>query len=1037
MKHIRFLVLLALSFLLVFTLSAQAEETVDLTLDQHYTISADGNISVKYIFTPSETGIYTFYAYPRTGEVTYLEVGFNYPDGNGVGSSSESGAVYMDVVLHQDEPALFTVTIESDSSCTAEVWLQHIEHAAAVSERSSLSTNYGSTETLAVYAFCPGETFTYEWIEVDPNTDESVLIEGANQSSYTIESVTANKNYICNSMSSNGTFQASNCFYIIIDSNLTLEYVGEDSITVSPETPFTLAVQAHADYGEISYQWYCYGESTGYDWIELEENGPSLTVDGQSCRYMQYKCTAVDYNRYRSSTVYYYVSTENHLSASADETYYTVSPGDSVTLSVTARCDKGGLHYVWTKEDYSQSLYGEYTKLEGETGSELILNNIQAIGTYCVYVTDDYGDEDTVYFTIRIPNGLYAERVGSYGKYVTGNENVTLSVRAGCSTGSVSYQWYHESEPVPGANQSTYRVSGSANAGYYTCVVTDQYQNRERISCFVSVVSELTVFPEGDGWIMLAPEETAVLRAAVCNPDNAELTYQWSTRKWEWGDYTDTPIEGADGPALTVVGRGGYTNYVCSVTDNAGHSDYVEFSVEIHSGLLATITADGAGPDHRSYSLGQTATLHAEALSEYGPITYQWYQDDGDGYLLIEGATTADYTKVLSLETDPHVTEYTIYRCRVSDGYETSEINIDLDITDPDITVAPVGDTLIQCQEGDEITLAVSVSGISEEDEVRYTWYMNYEEPAVASGESYTFHASAGISRYQCYVFVNSMSYEAVFLVNTAPVPAMNLNQEVTVTFVNDEPALVSFTPDNTGMYTFSITSGALSNGTYFLTLFDNGWDELYSSGTAFSYRLTGGEKYYLTVSTYYYDSRSGSLCITEANGSRSGAFTLIAGQSFVFPSIKSYENYVSASVSDAPGVVRVADDLITAVSPGTAHVTVTYDNGYQVHYTVTVVSGVPVLRIPRSVSTVEAEAFQGDTGIRFVRLSSRIVSSKAFQGTDLQQIVFDSTYYDPFVASDAISGSPLIVGTMGLQEYAAKHGCEFLLIRHEEGGNG
>ena len=56
---------------------------------------------------------------------------------------------------------------------------------------------------------------------------------------------------------------------------------------------------------------------------------------------------------------------------------------------------------------------------------------------------------------------------------------------------------------------------------------------------------------------------------------------------------------------------------------------------------------------------------------------------------------------------------------------------------------------------------------------------------------------------------------------------------------------------------------------------------------------------------------------------------------------------------------------------------------------------------------------------------------------TDLQQIVFDSTYYDPFVASDAISGSPLIVGTMGLQEYAAKHGCEFLLIRHEEGGNG
>ena len=101
MKHIRFLVLLALSFLLVFALSAQAEAAENLILDQHYTISADGSTAIEYSFTPSETGIYTFYAYPRTGEVTYLEVGFNYPDGNGVGSSSESGAVYMDVVLHQ------------------------------------------------------------------------------------------------------------------------------------------------------------------------------------------------------------------------------------------------------------------------------------------------------------------------------------------------------------------------------------------------------------------------------------------------------------------------------------------------------------------------------------------------------------------------------------------------------------------------------------------------------------------------------------------------------------------------------------------------------------------------------------------------------------------------------------------------------------------------------------------------------------------------------------------------------------------------
>lgn len=1035
MKRIRFFLVLTLSFLMLFGLSSFAKGEAVLGLNQHCTAYADSNSRLSFSFTPEDTGIYTFCVSTLTGESSYLYVNMAYSNDSYFADNSSDGTLILDGVLFAGAAVNITLDIECSESSTFDVWIQPVDHSVFLTDQWYHEAAYGSSETLSVYTYNPSEENVYAWYEVvDMDTYERTPIQGADQSAYTIASVVKSTYYECDISTPDGIWLTCIRFSVHIPSNVTASPVGSTTLYVSPLQPFTLSVQAAADYGEINYKWLCYGSSTEYSWTEIEgENGPSLTVDSQTANYMQYQCYVWDYDWSDSDRVYFYVYLENHLSVSADTTNYQVSPGESVELSVNARCDVGDLHYVWNIRDYSRYSYGEWVALEGETGASLVLNNIQSSGNYRVEVTDDYGNSESKDFYVVIPNGLRISRVTPYDVYVPAGGNVTLSARASCAVGDVSYQWYHSGDVIPGATQSAYTCVSPVNEDntftYYACYAEDQYHNSTNVSFSINLASGLCVWADCEDWMELKPEETAVLRVAVNNPDQTPLTYQWSREGAL--DTEPAPIEGANEPALTVIGRGGYASYICTVTDAAGQTDSVWFSVYVKSGLLVGLSCDGA------HYFGETAALHATAISDYSPITYQWYQSDGDGYLPIEGADGADYTTE-TLTRD----SYTEYKCVVFDGYEMKEAWIDLEVMNPDVTVTPVGDTEIFCQEGETITLAVSVTGASDDEEFSIYWYKGSDSVDDDPHEaSYSFMAAAGNAHYRCIAYVDGHEYIVTFHVYTASVPVWSLNEQVSVSSSRDEPAVLSFTPEHTGMYAFSVLSGELKNSGRYWTLYDSAWNDITRSyDSAFSWLLTGGEKYYIEMTYYREGTRSGTLLLSETSASRTGAFTLIAGQTFLFPSQRQYSNYVSSSVSDAPGVVMVQGDIISAVSPGFAHVTVTYDNGYQAAFSVTVVSGVQVVRIPSSTGYIQAEAFQGDHSIQYVVLGDCcFIGSKAFQGTNLVQIVFSGpSYYDPYVASDAFSGaSPLIVGPGYLQDYAIEHGFEFLLVRPEEGGNG
>ena len=722
---------------------------------------------------------------------------------------------------------------------------------------------------------------------------------------------------------------------------------------------------------------------------------------------------------------------DNHLVVTVQETSYNVFPGDSVTLSVTASCDQGEIHYVWERLDYCNSRYGERVILQGETASTLTLSNIQTTETYYVTVTDDYGGQEIWWFDVTIPNGLSAERVGAHERYAAVGGSVTLSVRAQCAQGDIAYQWYVDGERIAGESGSSCTVVHAEDMTQSVdCVAIDAFGNRDVAYFRIQTAGDLSAWALDSEYVELEAGESVVLSVGTYSASGSSLTYQWVLDNGMDEEEEMPPVPGADGPTLLVDSQGGEGTYFCRVADTEGNTASVPFYVEVHSSLAVDWDYE------MTAMLGESVTLSVDAWSGDGPVTYQWYVQN-DGEIPVDGATSASYA------TGPLTSDDRYFICKVSDGYSTLSCQFEVLVINPDVSVTPVGSTNLQCQEGDEITLAVSVSGVTEEDELGYSWYKSGSYLG-EHGESIQICAEAGTMLYNCEVYVNGYTYNVHFQVSTSPIPQVSLVQPFAVTFSEDAPVMLSFTPDSTGLFSFSVTDHSVHLGHIRFVVYDSSWNVVSINWESpFSQVLTGGETYYfaLSGSDDFSWTRSASLLITSVSGSHSGSFTLIAGQRFEFPKREHGNIEVVQSTSDAPGVVRTLREAIAAVAPGTAHVDVTYDNGYQLHYTITVVpQSTQVLKVPRGTGAVQAAAFEGDRSIEYVRLGQCLyVGSRAFAGTGVKQVVFDiSSGSNPYIAPDAFALSrPLIVGNGYMRDYAEQNGFEFLMIRHEEGGNG
>lgn len=559
-----------------------------------------------------------------------------------------------------------------------------------IGEKLQQSTVYVAlNETAALHVFVEAvdtEGITYSWY-----TDGD-QIEGADSANYVTEPVTGVKEYECTVTDRYGNTSTAS-FQVGVETHLEAYpegHEGETDCTIySNGAPsVTLKVVASADDGiDLSYEWY-----DRYDGEVLGETSSEYVVDPVSGEH-SIGCRVRD-SFGNEKTIGFWVIEghfDNYLNAyDRDRGFnygqYSVEKGGSRTLAVEVEArDTSAITYEWQKGPFDSEDEG-FVTIEGATGAEYTIENLQAPASYRCVVRDQYEGCEKVTYHITIENNLnvyagenshsyYFEKGVPFGTTL----DLTVSVEADDTT-ELEYQWceadhdnFDDAPSIPGANSKDYHIESVESPAYYFCLVTDQYGNRDYAEFYVYVENHLTAYPFGESertdytYIDAVPGEPVTLKTMVKADDMSELSCKWYDDDGEelyydnelnsgMSEYTTEPVNSEE-------------QYRCVVRDQYRNSRTVYFYVRPDSKLQ--VTAVGYGND--SYvevgvPYNGQKTLQVKASVAHGDLTYRWEQD---GDVVNEGSVDGQ-EGIIELTIGP-VTGRSYYECRVQDSYGQSQ----------------------------------------------------------------------------------------------------------------------------------------------------------------------------------------------------------------------------------------------------------------------------------------------------------------------------------------------------------------------------
>ena len=575
------------------------------------------------------------------------------------------------------------------------------------------------------------------------------------------------------------------------------------------------------------------------------------------------------------------------ISASADQSDFTVASNTEVTLQVNAEYTEGEtVSYQWF--------------LDGESGPESINGETQP--TYTVTVTraaqyrcevsDTHGNSARVDFEVSVDNGLQACRVIPAVEdeeddtiHASMGETVSLEVEASCDDGTLSYQWYEAGDEIEGADSAAYttRPIHRERTEVY-CRVSDDYGNTRDvwfyIDCDNYVENNLEVRSD---FLTVSPGETVTLEASVTAVDLTDATGQWSYRpktlndraEWDYGDWVALgeaqTVTAEDGQGTVTYGIGDgelySTEYRCLVTDKYGNTADVIIDVDVETGLEMDWDSQNT---QFSVPVGESATLttrmlrNGERVASVDGLVYSWYKRNGDYFEIISGETGTSYTIA-------SVTWRDDYKCVAVDAYGNLYSRSDFVYVDNQLTASAAnGERIIAVPSGAGLTLGVVASCLSGEDGLEYEWrtWRPSNEGAVqipeATSDSYVIDAADEDRVYCCYVtdvYGNSADVEfSVTIIDPEAAIELKLNESKTVYDDNGwgQGVLFTYTPEETGRYAFH-DEWEYGSPNY-AALYDSAMTKLSSveSHDPFDivYELTAGEKYYFKAG---YGIRHGS----------------------------------------------------------------------------------------------------------------------------------------------------------------------------------
>lgn len=148
--------------------------------------------------------------------------------------------------------------------------------------------------------------------------------------------------------------------------------------------------------------------------------------------------------------------------------------GESVTLRVELSSGTPPLSYQWQRDGVD---------IAGATNQTLVLDSINESdeGAYRCRVTNVIASvvSDAVILQVAYPLRITTQPQGATRLW---GESYTFTVQAADGFQPISYQWYFEGSPLPGATSGTLLVQGLdyRNEGDYSVVVTDSASNHEK-----------------------------------------------------------------------------------------------------------------------------------------------------------------------------------------------------------------------------------------------------------------------------------------------------------------------------------------------------------------------------------------------------------------------------------------------------------------------------------------------------------------------------------------------------------------------------
>ncbi len=381
----------------------------------------------------------------------------------------------------------------------------------------------------------------------------------------------------------------------------------------------------------------------------------------------------------------------------------TRNPGSNFTFNVSVQggSGPGPYSYQWKKG----------TTNVGTNSPTLALTNLSTsdAGTYRCSVTSN-GGGDTItssgaVLNVRAINFSLTAQPLSAKKYV--GQSHVLSVTASGGSGSFSYVWKKNGSTFGAAGTSSITLSNLAvaNAGSYTCTVTDINQpsnTAETDAALLEVAPALQITQQPVGGTVQIG--TLIQLSVAAEGGFAPLNYQW---RWE-----GLSITGQTFSIYSAVALSGFEGtFTCRVTDANGTAVVSAGApIELAPEILINTQPVGA----KKYS-GQSHTLAVDASGGDPPLLYQWYKDDSS--IGAAGQTTSLALPSLTPQQSG------IYFCRVSDSVgsfkDTDAVQL-LVADTPVITQQPQAKDL---DAGDPLALSVTVTGGI--PPVTYQWRKN------------------------------------------------------------------------------------------------------------------------------------------------------------------------------------------------------------------------------------------------------------------------------------------------------------------------